>query len=226
MTEIKYSIVYSHRRSIGISVKPDSTVTVHAPYRTSQIRIEQLIISKSAWIKKHLENFKSSVRINEKQLIRNGSYVFLNGKRYLIDISYSSRARVMIKDENILIGIKDPSDHGNAVRVYEKWIKEKAEIVFHDRFYSILATYKDYNFRPTELRVRALKRRWGSCTIKGCITLSSELIKLDDIFLEYVILHELCHLKHHNHGKEFYSLLSEVFPEWKKVRSELKRYVR
>jgi predicted metal-dependent hydrolase len=226
MTDIKYSITYSRRRSIGISIKPDSTVTVHAPYRTSQRRIEQLIISKSAWINKHLENFKSSVRINDNHPPRNGSYILLNGKRHLINISSSSRTRITIKEENIFIGLKDPADHGMTGRVLDKWIKERAEIVFHDRFYSILATYKDYNFKPTELRVRALKRRWGSCTTKGCITLSSELIKLDDIFLEYVILHELCHLKHHNHGKEFYLLLSEVFPEWKKVRSELKRYVR
>jgi|WetSurMetagenome_2_1015567.scaffolds.fasta_scaffold332056_1 predicted metal-dependent hydrolase len=226
MTDIKYSIIYSRRRSIGISVKPDSTVTVHAPFRTPQIRIEQLIHSKSDWINKHLKNFKSSVRINNNHPIRSGSQVLLNGKKYHINIFHSARTGIIIKDESIQINLKDPTDDCIAGRVLEKWIKERAAIVFHDRFYSILEKYKAYNFKPTELRVRALKRRWGSCTTKGCITLSSELIKLDDIFLEYVILHELCHLKHHNHGKEFYLLLTEVFPEWKKVRNELKKYVR
>ena len=67
--------------------------------------------------------------------------------------------------------------------------------------------------------------RWGSCSRKGLITLSTELIKLPDIYIEYVIIHELCHLKHHNHGKEYYNLLSELFPDWKKVRKDLREYI-
>ena len=226
MTDIKYRIIYSRRRSIGISIKPDSTVTVHAPYRTSQKTIEKLIISKSRWIAKHLENFKSSVKINNNHPVKNGSVVLFSGRQFEINIFSASRNHVLIEDKTILIGLKDPADYGLASRVLEKWLKEKAELVFHDRFYSILAKYKSYNFTPSELRVRALKRRWGSCTTRGCITLSSELIKLEDNFLDYVILHELCHLKHHNHGKEFYMLLTEVFPEWKKTRQVLKKYVR
>jgi predicted metal-dependent hydrolase len=70
-----------------------------------------------------------------------------------------------------------------------------------------------------------MRSRWGSCSKQGKITLSTELIKLPDIFLEYVIIHELCHLKHHNHGKEYYKLLSELFPDWKIVRKGLRDYI-
>jgi hypothetical protein len=70
-----------------------------------------------------------------------------------------------------------------------------------------------------------MKSRWGSCSKKGIITLSTELIKLPDIYIEYVIIHELCHLKHHNHGKEYYNLLSELFPAWKNVRKDLRGYI-
>jgi predicted metal-dependent hydrolase len=80
-------------------------------------------------------------------------------------------------------------------------------------------------FKPTGLVIRTMKRRWGSCSNKGVITLSTELIKLSDLYIEYVITHELCHLKHHNHGPQFYKLLSEVFPEWKTVRKELRKYI-
>ncbi|HCU21026.1 MAG TPA: M48 family peptidase, partial [Bacteroidales bacterium] len=67
--------------------------------------------------------------------------------------------------------------------------------------------------------------RWGSCSNKGKITLSSELIRLSDRYIEYVIVHELCHLKQHNHGPKYYGLLSELYPDWKRARKEMKAYI-
>ena len=70
-----------------------------------------------------------------------------------------------------------------------------------------------------------MRRKWGSCSTGGKITINSELIKLDDSLLEYVVIHELCHLIHHNHSREFYNLLSQIVPEWKVQRSRLKGYI-
>ena len=89
----------------------------------------------------------------------------------------------------------------------------------------LVVKYNSYRFNPSMITIRSMKRRWGSCSSKGRITLNSEMIKIDDIFTEYVILHELCHLKHHNHGAEYYKLLSEIFPDWKNVRKELRKYL-
>jgi predicted metal-dependent hydrolase len=222
---IEYRIVYSRRRSIGISVSPDSGVIVRAPYRTSLKSIEKLVDSKSGWISKHQLNYKSSVRINTAK-IQTGSKVFFRGREYRIVIVKSNKNYVQLLEEMIEIGLKNIEEPEIAEAILEKWYRITAENLFRLKFGEILLYFKNYNFRPTELTVRALKRRWGSCTSKGKITLSSELLKLDDIYLEYVILHELCHLKHHNHGKDFYRLLSEVFPDWKQKRSELKRYIR
>lgn len=80
-------------------------------------------------------------------------------------------------------------------------------------------------FKPAGLIIRKMKRRWGSCSNKGIITLSTELIKLPELYIEYVILHELCHLKHHNHGSGYYKLLSELFPDYKTVRKDLKKFI-
>jgi predicted metal-dependent hydrolase len=71
-----------------------------------------------------------------------------------------------------------------------------------------------------------MKKRWGSCSSKGKIAISYDLIRLDEIYAEYVIIHELCHLKHHNHSANYYKLLSEVYPNWKKVKGELKKFIR
>ena len=89
----------------------------------------------------------------------------------------------------------------------------------------IVTKHQAINFSPSALRVRKLKRKWGSCTSKGVITLNSDLIKLEDSLQEYVIIHELCHLYHPNHGKEFYNLLGSLLPGWKELRIRLRQYL-
>jgi len=223
---IAYKVVYSRRRSIGISVGPDSGVTVRAPYRTSLKTIESLVISKSSWINKHLKNYKSAVRIDNHKVYGDGAMVLFRGKEFQIRIVESKTNTVKQSDNIIEIGLRNISEKEKAGLLVEKWFKVVAEEIFRQKFNEILVRFGNYNFSPTEFTVRALKRRWGSCSSKGKITISSELVKLDDIYLEYVILHELCHLRHHNHGKEFYKLLSEVFPDWKQRRGELRGYIR
>jgi len=223
---IDYKIVYSRRRSIGISVGPDSGVTVRAPYRTPVKKIESLVLSKSGWIRKHLENYKTVTRINQKKVVSDGELVLFRGKEYFIRIMESKKNSILLTENSIEIGLRNMEEKEKTGLLLEKWYKVIAEGIFRRKLDEILIRFKIYNFTPTGFAVKTLKRRWGSCTSKGKITISSELVKLNDIYLEYVILHELCHLRHHNHGKEFYKLLSEVFPDWKQRRNELKKYIR
>jgi predicted metal-dependent hydrolase len=223
---IDYKVVFSRRRSIGISIGPDSGVIVRAPYRTSIKTIENLVISRSNWIKKHLENFKSAIRIDNNKVSTDGVPVLFRGKEYPIRIIESKTNFVNINENIIEIGLKKIEEKYKAGLMLEKWYKSVAEGIFRTKYEELLMRFKHYNFAPSEFAVRALKRRWGSCTTKGKITISSELVKLDDIYLEYVILHELCHLRHPNHSTRFYLLLTELFPEWKHRRKELRRYIR
>jgi predicted metal-dependent hydrolase len=224
--KIEYRIIYSGRRSIGISIGPASGVVVRAPYRTSIKTIENLVEAKRRWIKRHLENYRSSININNIKAYDDGSVTLLSGKEYRIRLIESGKYFIRPgSDNSIEIGLKTISEKGIVGPMLEKWYKSIAVAPFRTKFEELLVKYKEYDFRPSGLKIRVLRRRWGSCSSKGVITLSSELIKLDEIYLEYVILHELCHLRHHNHGKEFYMLLAEVFPDWKKRRNELKKYV-
>jgi predicted metal-dependent hydrolase len=225
LKEIKFKVVYSRRRSIGISIKPDSSVTVHAPYRTPSITIERLVRSKSSWIIRHIENFRNHVRINGSATIKEGSSILLHGKEYRVSIHKSLRTGVEITDDNIIILQNDLSDGDKTIKILGNWYKKTAENEIPVRFSILLSELANYNFKPNGLKVRSLKRRWGSCSTKGIITLNSDLIKLNEIYLDYVIIHELCHLRHLNHGKEYYRLLTEIFPEWKKVRKELRGYI-
>jgi predicted metal-dependent hydrolase len=120
----------------------------------------------------------------------------------------------------------DKTDNKEAIkRLLYKGYKTEASKIFPEILGIVLKTHENQMFNPTGLVIRSMKSRWGSCSKKGIITLSTELIKLPDIYIKYVIIHELCHLKHHNHGKEYYKLLSELFPDWKKVRKDLREYI-
>jgi len=120
----------------------------------------------------------------------------------------------------------EKTDDATAVKkLLYKGYKDEAFNVFPGMVSKALRTYEYQMFKPTGLVIRTMRRRWGSCSNKGVITLNTELIKLPDLYIEYVITHELCHLKHHNHGTGYYKLLSELFPDWKKVRNEMKKYV-
>jgi predicted metal-dependent hydrolase len=223
---IHYRIVYSKRRSIGITIGPDSGVIVRAPWRTSAKTIENLIQSKSSWIKKHLENHSSFIRLSRDKEYTDGESHYYRGRQFFLRIVQSKTGYIKLYESIIEIGLKIKADKEIVRPLLETWYKRMAEELFRKKLDELLTRYSFYSFSPANFAVRLMKGRWGSCSSKGKITLSSELVKLDDKFTEYVMLHELCHLKHHNHSAEFYQLLSDVYPEWKNVRKELRRYIR
>ncbi len=220
--DIELRIVYSRRRTLGISVLPDSSVVVRVPHRTSDTIIERIIMEKSSWITRHRDNFILNKKKSLKRIFSNGSSHLFMGNEALLKISKSTRQYISFNNGAIDLGIRNPEDQVAVKRLIYKGYKTEAESLFQSMINNVLERYKEQNFRPAGLIVRSMKRRWGSCSSKGVITLSTELIKLPEIYTEYVIIHELCHLKHHNHGTAYYKLLTELFPPWKKVRKEMK----
>ena len=225
MQKFEYNIVYSARRSIGISVSPDKGVIVRAPYRTSMRTIQRLVESKSGWILKHIEKYSDLKRLNGSNDLTDGSIILYRGKEYTLRIYQSSGGKVEVNGNEIMLSVEAAWSIDKIKDLLRKWYEARAAEYFGARMYELLEKFARFGFSPTGLSIRTMRRRWGSCTSKGKITLNSELIKLEDIFADYVLLHELCHLHHPNHGKEFYRLLGEVFPEWKSVRKRLGNYL-
>ncbi|MCX6302199.1 MAG: SprT family zinc-dependent metalloprotease [Bacteroidia bacterium] len=221
--EIKYKIVFSRRRSISITVSPDEGVVVRAPYRASHKTIDKFVNEKAGWIKKQTESFSSLTRINKDKKYTDEELHLFMGREYTLKIFQSSQASVYLR--NNAIEVSTDGTEGKVKILLERWYMTEAAKIITVKMNEIISRYRDYMFSPSDLVVRKLKSRWGSCTSKGKVTISSELVKLDERFTEYVIIHELCHLIYHNHGKEFYKLLGELFPEYKSVRKNLRKYI-
>lgn len=223
--DLEFEVKYSRRRSIGISVLPDSSVIVRVPYLTSLKTITRIVTDKYEWVLKHRDNYR---KLDNKSLNRSyttGEVHLFRGNRSILMLEKSGKPYVRFCIGMIELGIPKTDDSQAIKKLLYKGYKNEALTVFPQLLQKVMKEHEIQMFKPAGLVIRTMKRRWGSCSNKGVITLSTELIKLTDQYIEYVIAHELCHLKHHNHGAHYYKLLSEVFPEWKTVRKELRKFI-
>jgi predicted metal-dependent hydrolase len=223
--DIEFSVIYSRRRSLAISVLTDSSVIVRVPYLTSQKTINRIVTEKYDWILKHRDNYKKRVNIKPSRLYANEEYHLFRGNEYLLKVEKSKKPSVRFYFGTIEVGLSKTDDPKAIKLLLYQGYKNEALIVLPEILNSVIRKHNSQMFKPSGLIIRTMKRRWGSCSSKGVITLSTELIKLSDLFIEYVIIHELCHLKHHNHGVHFYKLLSEIYPNYKSVRKEMRKYI-
>lgn len=224
---ISYKLLFSKRRTISIIISPYNGVIVKAPLRTPARTIDKFITDKSGWITKTLNGFSSLKRFDNVNGYRDGDTVLLFGKEHILNIVRSDKNSVRLVDDKIIkVSFKDDNDPLLIRAILEEWFKSVAKTILAKRFREILDRYNNYGFRPSGFTVRTMKKRWGSCSSKGKIAISYDLIRLDEKFSEYVLIHELCHLTHHNHSQQYYRFLGELYPDWKKTREELRRYIR
>ena len=116
-----------------------------------------------------------------------------------------------------------PGDPARVRRVLERWYAARARTQFRKRLGVCLGTAVGRSVDPPKLQIRRMTKRWGSCGPSGTLTLNLDLIRAPRPCIDYVIVHELCHLKHPNHSQEFYRLLSTAMPDWQERKMRLER---
>ncbi len=219
---IDYKLIFSRRRSIGIIIRPNKEVEVRAPYGVSLRAVEKYISKKKDWIKKNIERHSEIIQLNAgKKYINGEKYLFLGRE---LTLRIKNALFPSVNQIDTILEVTTDGKKGIVKMLIGRWYIKKAEEIFSARLKEILIKYKEHDFSPSQLVVRSLRSRWGSCTSKGKITINTELVKLDERFIEYVIIHELCHLKYHNHGKDFYRLLEKLSPDYKTIRKEMRKY--
>jgi len=223
----KYRVIFSRRRSISITVSPDKGVIVKAPYRTPLKAIDGFVEEKSEWIRKALVRFSALTRMDRQEGYSDGDPVIMFGKEYTLRLIPGSKYSVRLGSDSTIEATWFRDNDPLLIRgLLETWFRHVAKNKLPAEFMEVISRYKQLGFSPAGLTVRKMKSRWGSCSSSGKIALSYDLIRLSKECREYVMIHELCHLRHLNHGKGFYDLLSELYPNWGKARAEIKRYIR
>ena len=215
---IDYELVFADRKTLGITVNPDSKIVVKAPRNSPIEKIEEKIRKKAYWIVKQQNNFLSyQPKFPQRKFIGGETHLYL-GRQYRLQIIIDRRNSVKILGGLIEVRAFNKILVKNLVR---NWYHFNAKKKFKEFADPLINKFLKYNIAPTNIEIRQMPTRWGSCTPKGKIILNPELIKAPKGCIEYVIIHELCHLVHRNHTKKFIELQTREMPDWQKWKMKL-----
>jgi predicted metal-dependent hydrolase len=219
---IEYKLSFVDRKSLGIKVLPNGDVEVIAPLDASIIDINKKVKSKANWILKQ-QDFFNGYKPNtpERKFINGETHLYL-GRQYKLQIIRDNFNEVKIYRGTMSVKTKDDNPI-YLKKILGEWYRQKANQYFVEVLKAALDLFKKYEIPSPVLDIRQMQKRWGSCTKYGKIILNTELIKAPKGSIEYVIIHELCHLVHHNHTKDFYNLQSQLYPDWEKWKEKLER---
>jgi len=220
---VQYKLRLERRRNIRITVHPDASVTVVAPTDVSFVRIERVIHSKRAWIVTKLEEFERYFpQAPERRFVSGETHRYL-GRQYRLKVLQGPTG-VQLHAGRLFVAIRATSNHRAVARALDAWYRARALSVFAERLERVLASSQRLRGLEPRIRVRLMRRRWGSCAANGTITLNLELIKAPVSCIDYVIGHEVCHMLERSHSRRFYDLLGAVSPNWVVTRERLNRY--
>ncbi|MBU0655993.1 MAG: M48 family metallopeptidase [Gammaproteobacteria bacterium] len=204
-----------------IKVHPDCRVEVAAPAQVDDSEVLAAVKKRGRWIYQQLRDFRQqSAYVTPRQYISGESHYYL-GKQYLLKVLEDSNATPQVKLLRGKLEVTLPQKSAARVgQLLNDWYKVRAKEVFAKRLDAMLEQALWVAKRPP-LRILTMHTQWGSCSPQGRLTLNPHLVKAPRECIDYVILHELCHLAEHNHSERFYRLLSQVMPGWEKTKQQL-----
>ena len=221
--ELKYSLTRKNVKNINVRVKPDGAINVSANHATAQREIEQFLLSKMDYLLKVQSAFKASdhQEPQPKQYV-NGESFYILGKHLRLSIIESNKESVYINGTYIILAVRDITNYTHKKQLITKCLSEQCKDVFQEISLDTHKLFLKYGVDNPEIKVRAMKIRWGSClTQKNIITLNPKLLEVPRNCIEYVVLHEYCHFIHPNHSKDFYAFVSMLMPDWKERKKQL-----
>ncbi len=203
--EIKIDeIIKSKRKTILLSIEHDARLVIRAPYKTSLGYIEKIVRDKSEWIRKKQETAQINMLKNtEKQYINGEEFLYL-GESY--PLKYSQENYVGIFENSLIIPIKQ---FNKAELLISKWYRKEALKVITERvqYYS-----KVTGISYSGIKVTNASRRWGSCNSKNSLCFTWRLVMAPVEVIDYVVVHELCHVIHKNHSSSFWAEVKSIMP--------------
>lgn len=212
------------RKTLAISVHPDGSLELVAPQNATIREVLLKITKRRKWILTQRRKFRSmNATRTEPRFVTGATHRYL-GRQYRLRISCGEQPVVTLRGAYFHITVK--SDDPAEVKILlNKWFRTKAA----DQFTRKLETWSPWCVKagvpkPT-LRLLKMPKRWGSASPDGRIALNPELIHMPSRCIDYVITHEICHLKHPNHGPQFHRMLTSLMPDWKKQKERIEHLV-
>lgn len=213
-----YALVRSARKTLVIQVRQDGAVIVRAPLRLPLHEIEYFVESRQAWIAGHLAEIAQRPAL---QTWAEGRRWWHLGDSYpVLAQAQRRRALVVLEDGVMRVETTLMQDPKRLQAALWQWQKTQAASIFPERVQA-LVTHHGAQWQPSGLALRRMRSRWGSCSKTGLITLSTHLVHAPVNCIDYVICHEMAHMREFNHSPRFYAWQTLLCPQWQARKAEL-----
>lgn len=204
MSNLIYKVYYKNRKTSSITIEENGDVIVKVPIGTSNKKIEELVEKKSKWI-------QSKVNLVKSRKILNSDEIMYLGEIYKLKViiqPYLKKEFVVLHKNIFYI---NTIANERTKMVLEKHLRKECTAIILKK----INMYQNYFLKsPKEIKVKEQKRRWGSCSYDNRIFFNWKLIMGKESTLEYVVVHEMCHMVHKNHSKEYWSLVGKIMPKY------------
>jgi predicted metal-dependent hydrolase len=214
------AVTRSSRRTTAVIKIRHGKVSVIVPDRFPIARIESLVLNKSRWIKEKLAIQNEIIAIAPKQFVSGEPFSVL-GREHLLKVEPGGTPAIKLHQGELVVSVKDKvANDGMKIRAQLiKWYKQQAEselIERTGRFASIIGV------KPTSVNIKSFKSSWGNCSVTGGINYNWKLVIAPERIVDYVVIHELCHILHHNHSPAFWQAVVKHCHDYRERRSWLK----
>ena len=221
VADIEVELIRKKIKNMHLYVlRPDGKVRVSAPLRLSEKTIIDFVTSRLDWIKKQQAKLAFETR-NEPTTYSNGELITIFGKVYVLTVVESKKNSFTFFNDQAILSCKQNSTEEQRKTIIEKTLRE----LLYEKLKPLFEKWEGItNLKASTYQIKKMKTRWGTCNTRTKkIWLNFELVKTYEECIEYVILHELAHLKVANHGKDFIAIMDYYMPNWKELREILNK---
>lgn len=210
----------NRRKSADIRVE-EGAVSIVVPVSTSVEKIDQLLLNKRRWIREKMALQRDMAPPSSKEFVSGEAFPYL-GRNYRLKVENGPFAPVKLRHGRLVAQVPEGSQQPHMIRnAIVRWYKRQAEHKLREkvtRFAPLVGV------KPTGVNVRSFKSRWGSCTAKGELEFNWLIMLAPNRMVDYVVIHELCHLIHHDHSPNFWHQVARVMPDYQHCREWLREH--
>ncbi|WP_352418880.1 SprT family zinc-dependent metalloprotease [Proteiniborus sp.] len=220
---IEFTVEYRKRKTLEIRIEPPDNISVIAPKRASEKDILRMVETKANWIVKKLSELKEIEKLKKNKEYVNGESFMYLGRYYSLEIIIDETVSKPITKlyQGKFYITTNTRDQDNLKESMKKWYYDKSlekilERVEHFQSY--------FSVKPNSIKVKEQKKRWGSCTSRRDILINWRISMAPADVLDYLVVHEMCHMVQMNHSSDFWKLVERIMPDYKRRRDWLRKY--
>ncbi len=210
-------VTRSNRRTLSLAILKDGQIIVKAPMKMSMQSIERFVFEKQDWIKQKLALIENN-RQKYDDIISYKKFL-LFGNRY--DLKLAGVKTVQTANSEMCIYMPKTTAQEKIMSKIKNWYKKTAKSILEERINYISGLIK---IRPNSMKITDSKGRWGACNSRGNISFNFRVVMLEPAVIDYVIVHELCHLIEMNHSKKFWNIVNSFLPNAPELKEKIKEY--